>query len=125
MHAISVLTMPLLLTDISSEAGPVLAMISVQGTAAAARLLQGAIRTAPIRGERQRSLDLGALQPRWGHQSEDRGGKDSLIEATLAFWAAGSFERLQGHPLTPALPALWAYCHCQHHYRPQVIVLKG
>lgn len=59
-----------------------------------------------------------------GHQSEDR-------------WE-GQFERLhkpsgqqgplkccRGHLLTPALPVLWVYCHCQQHYRSQVTVLKG
>lgn len=40
-----------------------------------------------------------------GHQSEERGGKDSLIEATLAFWAAGSFEMLQGTSLDPCPPS--------------------
>lgn len=36
-------------------------------------------------------------------------------------WPVGQQGPLKGcreHLLTPALPVLWAYCHCQHHHRP-------
>lgn len=60
------------------------------------------------------------------------GGTAQNIEAGRRIWVrlhwrAGQ-RRLskvcRGLLLTPALLALWAYCHCQQHYRPQVFVLK-